>query len=229
MRASALALVLAAALLTGCGGHKKAAKPNNEASKPAARVFADAQAAATRARSVHVAGNIVSGGTPITLDLDMARGKGAKGSMTINGLQFDLVRIGDTAYIHGSDEFWRHYAGAAIARLLHGRWVKGSIRQPRFRSIAPLTSIGLLFAKVSSGHDKLVNAGKTTYKGDAVVAVSDKSDESKLYVAATGTPYPLALVGNKRGQSGTITFGDWNKPVSLSAPSNAIDSSQFGG
>jgi hypothetical protein len=55
------------------------------------------------------------------------------------------------------------------------------------------------------------------------------SDNSKLYVAATGTPYPVAIVGGKKGQSGSITFGDWNKQVSLSAPGGAIDISSLGG
>jgi hypothetical protein len=228
MRASALVLVLTAALVAGCGGSHKAAKPNREASKPAERVLADAKAAATSASSVHVSGSVTSSGTTITLDLDMARGKGAKGSMTTNGLQFSLVRIGDTAYIKGSDAFYRHYAGAGIAQLIHGKWLKASITQPRFQSLAPLTSIGLLFAKIGSTHDRLVNQGATTYKGEPVVAIRDTSDGSKLYVAATGAPYPVALVGGRKGQTGSIGFGNWNESVSLTAPRNAIDYSRFG-
>jgi hypothetical protein len=228
MRVSALALVLAAAFLAGCGGHGKSAKPNGEALKPAGRVLADAKAAATKATSAHVSGSVESSGTPITLDLSTARGKGAKGSMSTNGLQFDLVRIGDTAYIKGSDAFYQRFAGAGIAQLIHGKWLKVPITQGRFRSLQPLTSIGLLLGTVSSNHGKLVNEGKTTYKGDGVVAVRDTSDNSKLYVAATGKPYPVAIVGGKKGQSGAITFGDWNKPVSLRAPKEAIDISQLG-
>lgn len=229
MRVSALALVLAATLLAGCGGSGKSAKPNGEESRPAVRVLADARAAATAASSSHVSGSIESGGTPITVDLAMASGKGAKGSMSTGGLQFDLVRIGDTAYIHGSDEFWQHFAGAGIAQLLHGKWIKASVVQGRFRSLAPLTSLGLLLAKVASSHGKLVNDGKTTYKGQQVVAIRDTSDGSRLFVAATGKPYPVAITGGRKGESGTIAFGEWNEPVSLSAPKGAIDISRLGG
>ncbi len=59
--------------------------------------------------------------------------------------------------------------------------------------------------------------------------IRDLSDNSKLYVAATGKPYPVALVGGKKGQTGSIRFSDWNRHVSLSAPSGALDISQFGG
>jgi hypothetical protein len=230
MRAPAFGLVLTAALLAGCGSSGGAAKPNGEASKPAARVLADANAAAKSASSAHVSGNITSNGTPIVLDLTTARGKGAKGSMSTNGLKFDLVRVGDTLYVRGSDAFYKHFAGAAIAQLLHDKWLKGSATHGRLRSLAPLTSLGALFSGISAHHGKLANDGKTTYKGTDVVAIRDTSDGSKLYVAATGKPYPVAIVGgNKKGETGAIAFDDWNKGVSLSTPSGAIDISQFSG
>jgi hypothetical protein len=229
MRAPVLGLVVTAALLASCGGSSKAGKPNGEASKPPGRVLADARAAAASATSAHVSGSVTSSGTPITLDLSMARGEGAKGSMSTNDLKFDLVRIGDTAYIRGSDAFYEHFAGSGIAQLLHGKWLKAPITKGRFSSLAPLTSIDLLLGKVSANHGKLVNDGKTAYKGWQVVAIRDTSDNSKLYVAATGKPYPVALVGGKASHSGTITFGHWNKSVSLTVPSGAVDISTFGG
>jgi hypothetical protein len=228
VRALALAFVLTAVLIAGCGSSKKAAPANDEASKPAAQVLTDAKAAATQASSAHVAGSIKSTGTPITIDLSTARAKGAKGSMSTNGLSFDLVRIGDTIYIRGSDAFLKHFAGAAAAQLLHGKWLKASATHGRLRSLAPLTSLAALFGGITTHHGKLVNDGKTAYKGQQVVAIRDTSDNSKLYVAATGKPYPVALVGSKQ-QPGTITFGDWNKSVSLSAPGGAINISTFGG
>ena len=230
MRAPVLALVLTAGLLAGCGGNGTAAKPNGEAARPPARVLADAKAAATSASSVHVSADVDSNGTAITADLSMARGRGAKGAASIDGLDFDLVRIGDAVYIHGSDAFYSHFTGAAIVQLLHGKWIKASATQARFRSFAPLTDIGALLGKLDSTHDKLVNQGETTYMGTEVVAIRDTSDGSRFYVAATGKPYPVALVGGtKKGQSGTIAFSDWNKRVSLTAPSGAVDISQFGG
>jgi hypothetical protein len=229
MRVSVLALVLTVALVAGCGGSSKTAQPNDEASKPADQVFADAKSAATNASSVHVAGSTIWRGTPVTLDVSAVRGKGAKGSASVSGLPFDLVEIGDTAYIKGSDAFYKHFAGAAIAQLIHGKWLKTSTTSPRFRSFAAPTTVAGLFAKFRSSHGKYVNDGKKTYQGQQVVVIRNSSDKSKLYVAATGKPYPVAIVGAKKGQSETIKFGDWNKSVSLSAPSGAIDIGQFGG
>jgi hypothetical protein len=228
MRASLLALVVAAALLAGCGSGSSSSS-NGEASKSPAQVLADAKTAASSASSTHVAGDIDSAGTKISLDLSMARGKGAKGSMSTNGSSFDLIRVGDTLYIHGSDAFWRQNGGPLAAQLLHGKWLKASGTSGKFSSLAALTNIGLLLGKVNSTHGKLVNDGQVTYKGAQAVRIRDTSDNSTFYVAATGKPYPVALVGGKANQSGTITFGDWNKHVVLTAPSNAIDLSKIGG
>jgi len=230
MRAPVLALALTAALLAGCGGSKQEqAKPNGEASQTADQVFADAKSAATSASSAHVSGTLVSNGTPFTLDVSSARGKGAEGSASVNGLQFDLVKIGDTVYIKGSDAFYQHFAGAAIAQLIHGKWIKASAASEQFRSFAPFASMAGLFATIGSNHGKLVNDGRKTYQGQPVVVIRDTSDDSKLYVAATGKPYPVALVGGGKKQSGRIVFDDWSKPVSPTAPKDAIDISQFGG
>jgi len=174
-------------------------------------------------------GDIKEGQTPITLDLSTVRGKGAKGSMSTNGLGFDLVRIGNTVYVRGSDAFYQHFAGAAAAQLLHDKWLKGSATHGRLESLAPLTSLDGLFAVISSQHGKLTNDGPTTYKGAKVVAIRDTSDGSRLYVAATGRPYPVAILAGGKGRSGAVTFGDWNESVSLSAPSDAIGIDQFGG
>jgi hypothetical protein len=228
MRVPALAFGLAVVVLAGCGSSKKESKSNGEASKSPTQVLADAKAAATNAATAHVSGSIDSGGTPIKLDLSTARGKGAKGSMSTSGRSFDLVRIGDTVYIQGSDDFYKHFAGAAVAQLLHGKWLKASATQGPLKSLGPLTNIGELFTGISAHHGKLASEGVTTYRGQKVVEVRDTSDNSKLYVAATGKPYPVAISGGKKGQSGTITFGDWNSRVSLSAPENALDISQLG-
>jgi hypothetical protein len=230
MRVSALALLLATVLLAGCGGSGSSSAPaNGEASKSPEQVLADAKTAAAAATTAHVAGSIKSNGTPITLDLSTARGKGATGSMSTNGAGFDLVRIGNLVYIKGSDEFLKQNGGALVAQLLHDKWLKASITKGRFASLAPLTSVGLLLGLVSMHHGRLANDGKTTYKGQQVVAIRDTSDNSKLYVAATGKPYPVAIVGGKAGQTGTIAFDDWNKQVTLTAPSSSIDISKLGG
>lgn len=228
MRPTVMALLLGAVLLAGCGGGSSASS-NGEATKSGTQVLADAKKAATSASSLHVSGDIKSGGTPISLDLSLEAGKGATGSMKESGLEFNLIRIGDTVYIRGSDAFLEHFAGSA-ASILKGKWLKASATTGQLASLTPLTSPSALFGAIAKGHPNLENEGETTYKGQKAIEILDAGDSSKLYVAATGTAYPIAIVGGgKNGNSGTITFSDWNVSVPLSAPKGAIDLSKLGG
>ncbi len=98
------------------------------------------------------------------------------------------------------------------------------------QSLAQLTNLRALFAGISAHHGKTRQRRQDDVQGPAGRRhPGSLADDSKLYVAATGKPYPVAIVGDKKGQSGAVTFDDWNKSVSLSAPSDALDISQFGG
>ena len=211
-------------LLAACGGSSS----NGEASKTAAQVVKDAVAAASAASAVHVSGKITSSGTPLQLDLHLAGSKDAKGSISENGLRFDLVRVGDSAYIRGSDAFYRKLGGGGAVALLHGRWIKASATSGQFGQLGQLTDLKALFAAVSGGKRTLVNKGETTYAGKKAIEIDDTSHDGKLYVAATGKPYPLALVGGG-ANSGTISFDGWNESVSIAAPAKALDLSALGG
>jgi hypothetical protein len=98
-------------------------------------------------------------------------------------------------------------------------------------TLGEVTDIDGLMGQVTSSasHGKLANDGETTYKGQEVVVIRDTSDGSKLYVAATGPPYPVAIVAGKTADTGTVTFDGWNESVEISAPQGALDISKLGG
>ena len=61
-----------------------------------------------------------------------------------------------------------------------------------------------------------------------MLAITDTSRGGTLYVATTGPPYPVAVT--KAGtSSGRVLFTNWNAPVSVLAPTNAIDITQLAG
>ena len=227
MRTGALAVLVASVvLLAGCGS--SAAKSNGEAQKTAKQVAADALDAAVSASAVHVAGAIVSSGTNLTLDLRIVKNKGGTGTMSEQGLKFQLIRVGGKAYIKGSDAFYKKFAGAGVAALLHDKWLEGSATTGNLASLTSLTDIARLFNGALGSHGTLKNDGETTYKGQKVVAIEDTAKGGTLYVAATGTPYPVAIVSPNNGKTGSITFDEWNKSVGISAPKGAIDIGSLG-
>ena len=188
--------------------------------------MADAREAALAATAVHVFGTFTSGGKKMAVDFVLGN-DGGKGSLKQGSARADVVRVGNTAYMRATLSFWRQYAGAGVAQLLQDKWLKGPATKQPFAAFAKFLSMRGLIGnalKNSGNHGKLTNLGEKTYKGQTVVAVKDSKDGSILYVAATGTPFPVGGVG-----AGSLGFKDWNKQVSVSPPKGAVDISQFGG
>jgi hypothetical protein len=214
-------------LVAGCGGGG-GSKTNGEASKSAKQVVADAQKAAQAAKAVHVSGSLTDAGRPLTLDLVLVKGTGGKGTMSESNLQFEIIRVGDKAYIKGSDAFLRQFAGAGAAQLLSGKWLQGSAKTGSLAALAPLTDIGTLFnGALGSTTRSVKNEGETTYKGHKVVAIKDTTTGGTLYVSATGDPYPVAIV-QAGANKGTVSFDGWNKTESIDAPKGAVDMATLG-
>jgi hypothetical protein len=215
------ALALAAGLgLAGCGG--SGTKTNGVDSKAPDAIVASAKQAADTANSVHVAGSITSSGAPTTFDLNLVKGQGGKGTLSVNGLSFDLIRIGPSIYVKGSPAFYRKFSGAA-AQLLIGKWLKGSATSGSFGSMGPFTDLPSLVDKALTrpANIKLTKGAQTTVAGQKAIEVKDPMGGT-LSVATTGKPYPLQIA--KSGSNGgTISFNRWDTPVSLTAPAQSVD------
>jgi hypothetical protein len=213
-----LSLVLTATL-AGCGSSSTG---NGVASKTPAEIVAAAQAAADGASSVHISGTIVSAEAPISLDMELLAGKGGRGRIAQSGLSLELIQVGDTIYIDGSNAFYRHIGGPAAAQLFQGKWLKAPAATGEFAPLAALTDQRRLMGSALATRGALRNAGVTTVNGQQAVAVDDVSEGGTLYVATTGKPYPIEVVKDG-GKGGTVVFDRWNEPVTLVAPADAID------
>lgn len=223
MLAASVLVALAVVALAGCGGSSSG---NGVSSKSASEILAASKAAAGSASSVHVAGSLSSGGTPITLDLDLVSGHGGRGQISEGGLSFELIVVDGTVYIKGSSAFYSHFGGSAAAQLFKGKWLRSPAKGSELASLASLTNFGRLLEQTLASSGVLVKGATSTVAGKPVIELRDTSKNGSLYVATTGQPYPVEIV--KRGsETGHVSFTRWNEPVSLSAPAGAIDLSQL--
>ena len=215
-------------LAGGCGGGgSSSSKPSGEAAKPATQIVHDAAKAAQAASSVRMSGRIAEPGNQIGVDLSFVRGKGATGTFALGGAPVDLVLVGNHAYMRGGAAFWRRFSKSrGVGQLLAGKWLKFAANDEHLGSLMSVASEKRLFNELATNHGKLVNRGTTTYRGQSVVAIFGK-ENGTLYVSASGTPYPVALVKTRGRTSGTITFDDWNQPVKLTVPKGAVDFSKL--
>ena len=215
------ALLMVALALSGCGDSPPAS--NGVAAKAPAEILAASRAAVANAQSVRVMGSIVDAGTPISLDMELIAGKGGRGRLALDGYTLQLVAADGGAYLKGSSAFFAGVLGPAGVRL-RGRWLKAPVHRANFSWIGSLTSLSGLADTALEEHGAGLTKMAAKVDGRSAVAVSDAANGGTLYVAATGSPYPLALV--TRG-GGRLTFDRWNESVALEPPSGAVNISQL--
>jgi hypothetical protein len=220
---SIVGIVLATAI-AACGG--SGSSDNGVSSRSPNQILTAAVNAADGLRSVHMAGT-VNQGQPITVDLQLANGRGGRGTMSLGGVSFQIVSIGSTAYFSGGQAFWQRFAGPAAAQLLQGRWLKAPTAG-NLGSLAKLTDMKALFGSLLSTHGTLTKGSTTTVNGTKAIGLSDATQGGTLYIATTGQPYPLRIAKGGTG-GGQLTFDRFNASVSLTAPANAIDVSRLQG
>ncbi len=217
-----MVIVLAAVVsvaLSACGGgglHGVAAKD------PEAIVAAAAKAIET-VHSVEVYGSVneASPRDEIRFDLHLVNGRGATGSLSEHGLGFQLVTIGNVAYVKATPAFWDQFGGAAVAVQLRGRWLRAPANRGDFASFAALTDVHKLIGGLLAGHGALTKGITGTVDGHGVIAVHDASRQGTLYVATSGPAYPIRIE-NQSSDRGHVDFRRFDAPVTLHAPAHSV-------
>jgi hypothetical protein len=212
---------------SGGSGGSGGAPSNGVTSKSADQILSTAITAAEAAKSVHVAGVIKSGSQSIGLDLSIVQGKGASGTISEGSASFKLVDVGGNFYMQPDPAFLLKFAHSkAAADLFKGKWLKGSSTDANFASFGELTSIKTLMGSLTQAHGTLTKGATSTLGGQSVIALKS-SKGGTMYVATTGQPYPLQVSKNGGGQSGKVTFSDYNKAFTITAPANSINIEQL--
>jgi len=216
-----LVLFAIAAALAGCGG-SSGAKSNGIPDMTATQILAQMKKDVANAQSVHITGTGTTGGTPLSLDLQLERGTGGSGHIEIGGYGFDLVRIDDKLYFKADEAALKNFAGSVVANLLAGRWFVVPAGSGGFGSFTPFTDLQKLMKQILTAAGRVEKGDETKVGDQPAQALTDTKNGGTLYVATTGPAYPLQLKPGK-GKSGSISFADWDQPVTLTAPKDALD------
>ena len=223
-----LALGVAGCVLvaSGCSSSKSS---NGEDKKAGPQVAKDAAEALTAAKAVRVTGTLPDATSGKTLELDLELQPAAtSGTLKVLGSEVEIITVSDTSYVKSDAAFYKSQGVAdATAATLAGKWVKAPSGSEF--STFTLTQITKEISAPPAG--TTINDKTTTEEldGDDVV-VTTRSDGSKLYVAATGTPVPRKLLtsATSAGTRGKLMFGDYNKTHDIQAPQGAVDAGTQG-
>lgn len=218
--------------LTGCGSTSatnaggvqqlsgSSASPASDlASMSATEVLAQAKAAAKGAGSVHLLGSGTSNGSKIVFDLTIAKASQASGSVTMGVGKLNLVVTPTYVYMKADPSFWSKFGGSAFSSLVAGKWLKAPTNNASFKSFSDLGNFDSRVLSNLKPTGTFTKGTTTTFQGQPVVELKDST--GSLFVAASGTPYPVAIVQPKGKGPGTLLMTDWGRATPESAPTGA--------
>ena len=159
------------------------------------------------ASSYRVEGSTTVEGEVFSFSLVIARDN-FSGTITNRGLPLNVLRAGGSLYMQGEAHMMDEY-GMETAAAAAGKW--GQV--PNGNYFASLTN--LLDEEHLLQVDGFTAVGTpTTVNGVAATTLIDPKTGARLYVASSGTPYPL----RQEGPGGTFTYSGFNAPVTIVAP-----------
>ena len=115
-------LALCLVVVCACGGQ---GGDNGVASETPARALERVEAAAREAATVHVSGSVAGPGRPLAIDMELVRGQGGRGTVSVDGLRAQLVQDAGWIYVKPNPALLEQLVGPAAAGRLAGRWLKG--------------------------------------------------------------------------------------------------------
>ena len=93
--------------------------------KSAAQVLEEAAAALRAAKSVHVIGTSVTYGVSAQVDLRIIQDGSSSGTITLEGAQFEITRVGEVTYVKADEEALASLGvPPEMPRLGADRWLK---------------------------------------------------------------------------------------------------------
>ena len=228
-------LIVAAALITGCGGKPATSTPPAPttaaeafAGKSANEIATSAIAALKAAPSVRMKGTVNNNGQKMTIDLKYNRAKDGEGTISADGQTMQLMKIGEDHYLKADDELVATIVGddKNVATLVKGKWLKGTSSDLGM-------VVGLLFGladQVLNDPPTGLSRGATgVINGVKALALTGEVADGfdKVWVATEGEPYPLRL---DAGADGAVDFTEYGATLNLTAPpaSEVVDLSKLG-
>lgn len=105
-----------------------------------------------------------------------------------------------------------------------GRWLEIPESDPAYYQYGLLPHVDGLVAGVGGAGNSDLTKRVTTLAGRNVVAIHDAADQWTLYVAATGTPYPVRI----HGPDFDLHLSRYNNHFPVAVPTGAVPISGVG-
>jgi len=221
MRLPSSVVILASGALLGLAACGSSGSAGSRMNPPAASLYSDALAALKAAQSVRLSGTIMNKGQVIRIDMGFLRSGAVSGSLSgpiagASGVSFHLIVTGGAAYVLVDKQFFqsvlqRNGAAASACATFCGKYIKVPAKQ-----FSSFNLNGLIAQAFRSNIKVSPTVTSSTINGKSAYRLTDTVKGEHLYVAKSGTHYPIEVT---QPGSGVLTFSEWNSVPPISAPS----------
>jgi hypothetical protein len=224
LAAALTGVAIATALLGVGGGAALGSSRSVTVHQPAARIFAEAEAATLSAKSVTLTEHLVLDGKPLYVKVKGRWPNRVELSIASEGVSEEIVVISSTVYVEANTLGWEsgYRLQAAAAQELAGRWFTTSLSDPELgASLASLNPKSLerqVFSLVAKASSKL-SVRPARVAGRPALALSGAG--GAVYVAATGTPYVLRITATLPKDHGFLEFSGYGSSTNFPVPTGA--------
>jgi hypothetical protein len=198
--AIATAVVLAGAVLAGCGSSS-----SDLSGLSATTLLSKATTQLAKEPYITLRGDITDSGGQTGLDLSYV-GDDSHGTITLKGAELELQTVAGQTYFKPSDSFWKAQMGAnavSVIKLINGRWIIADPTNQSFGQLIQLASKDFVTKDVLDPSGT-VTKGKETRIND-ILCIPLKTKDGTLYLDAK-TARPVQIVGNGSGGTGKADF-----------------------
>ncbi len=226
-RSTALVGVVCAGLtaaLSACAGDPDEGT-NGVGKLSATRVEKKARAAAEKAGSVKLSGNVVSKGVNYRLNMRLKR-DGATGKVSKGNSTFALLKVGKDLFLKADADFWARQekggkepskSDVRAAGKLDGKYVVVPSGDPAYKQLSGFADMRLLLDGLLAMNGKREIGDRGEVGGVRTVRVqAGEGGGGIVDVSLIGKPYPMRV--ERGGGAGTLELAEWNKDFALRAP-----------
>lgn len=215
------------ALLAGCGGDSGGESTPFEG-QSADDIAAKAVEATRQAKSMHVKGdNRLEDGSSVTIDVSVDQEKNCQGTIGTGEAKADVRHTDATLYLRGDEQYWQDAlkqqpdAAQKMAPKLQGKWVKMPANDAATAGVCDKQGLIAAMDEDKSERQGMKRGDTTEVGGEEALKLTKKGSAGEtlaLYVATEGEPYILKTTTEGGKNPGSVTFSDYNKPVSPEQP-----------
>ncbi len=234
---------------------RESSKSDERASKSPEQIVEQSASALEDARSFHLEGTVRVDGKRTAVKADFEQPGKLRMSFGQGAVDASIITTGSALYIKANEAFWKQQQVGEAASSLAGRWFRSPASGKEISDLTKDIDPKVLGDCLRRDHGSLEHGGTATVDGQQTVVIIDKGDKpgtapGKLFVAATGKPFPLRLVAtgppkpggkpdprcdddegdDEEAQAGDVlTFSKFDEELGIKPPPKAVDLTQEAG